>query len=150
MSNTAITDLLPVNSNIRGTPFEELLNNTIGYFLELLENEIEEINDGLFIESANGKYLDLHGKDLGLPRQDGESDEDYRNRLLIEPLDKFNLQTLYRVYNIQLLSYNEDKTDLTLLSDNHLLSNKYYIDCSDELWNIILNKFITSNILYRW
>ena len=150
MSNTAITDLLPLNSNIRGTPYEELLNNTIGYFLEQLEDEIERINNGLFIESAEGKYLDLHGKDYGLPRKDGESDDDYRARLLIEPLDKFNLSTMYEVYDVQLLTYKSDKTNLTLLSDNHLLSNEYFIDCSDELWGIINNKFIVGNVLHRW
>lgn len=150
MTNTAVTDLLPVNSNIRGTPFEDFVNNTIGYFLEKLEAEIEDINDGLFIESANGKYLDLHGKDYNLPRKSGESDEDYRKRLLIEPLDKFNLNTLYEVYNIQLLSYTPDKNDLTLLSDNHLLSNEYYIDVDEELWQVISNKFITGGVLHRW
>ena len=150
MSNTAVTDLLPWNNSIRGTPYEELVNNTIGYFLEKLEEEIEHINNGLFIESAEGKYLDLHGKDYGLPRKEGESDEDYRNRLLIEPLDKFNLTTLYEVYDVQLLTYKSDKTDLTLLSDNHLLSNEYFIDCSNELWTIINNKFIVGNVLHRW
>ena len=150
MSNTTITDLMPLQSNIHGTIYADFLNNTIGYFLELLEDEIEEINNGLFVESANGKYLDLHGKDFNLPRHDGETDEDYRARLLIEPLDKFNLRTLYEVYNIQLLTYNEDKTDLMLLSDNHLLNNEYFIDCTDELWDIIDKKFITRTILHRW
>lgn len=150
MSNTAITDLLPVNSNIHGTPWEDFVNNTIGYFLELLEEEVDAINDGCFIESANGKYLDLHGKDLGLPRKAGEGDEDYRKRLLIEPLDKFNLNHLYTVYDVQLLSYNQDKNDLMLLSDNHHLANEYFIDVSNELWNIITNKFITGGVLHRW
>jgi len=150
MSNTAITDLLPVNNNIRGTPWEEFINNTIGYFLEKLEEEIDDIADGCFIESANGKYLDLHGKDLNLPRNAGESDEDYRKRLLVEPLDKFNLNHLYTVYDVQLLSYNQNKTDLMLLSDNHYLANEYFIDVSNELWNIIINKFITGGVLHRW
>ena len=150
MQNKAITDLLPVNSSIRGTPWEDFINNTIGYFLGELEEEIELINDGCFIESATGRYLDLHGRDLNLPRHDGESDDDYRKRLLIEPLDKFNLQTLYEVYNIQLLTYKENKTPVILLSDNHHLANEYFIDVSDELWNIITNKFITGGVLHRW
>lgn len=150
MSNIAITDLLPANSNIRGTPFEEFVNNTIGYFLELFENEIEEMNDGCFIESANGKYLDLYGKDYNLPRKNGESDDDYRKRLLIEPLDRFNLNTLYEVYNIQLLTYHSNRSDLMLLSDNHLLSNEYFVDTDNELWDIIVKKFITGDTLHRW
>ena len=150
MSNSTITDSLPQESLVRGTPWEEFLNNTIGYFFEILEEEVELMNEGLFIESASGKYLDLHGKDLGLPRKVGESDDDYRNRLLIEPLDEFNIMTLSEVYDVQLLTYKSDKTDLTLLSDNHFLSNEYFIDASDELWGIIQRKFITGNVLHRW
>lgn len=150
MSNSTITDSLPRESLVRGTPWEEFLNNTIGYFFEMLEEEVELMNEGLFIESASGKYLDLHGKDLGLPRKVDESDDDYRNRLLIEPLDKFNIQTLYEVYDVQLLTYNSNKTDLMLLSDNHYLSNEYFLDVDDELWSIIQKKFITGNVLHRW
>ena len=120
MSNSTITDLMPVDSLIRDTPWEEFLNNSIGYFLEVLEADVEALNDGLFIESAEGKYLDLHGKDLGLPRKSGEVDDDYRNRLLVEPLDQFTLEAMYEVYDVQLLSYNANKSDLMLLSDNHL------------------------------
>ena len=150
MSNSTITDSLPGESLVRGTPWEEFLNNTIGYFFEMLEEEVELMNEGLFIESASGKYLDLHGKDLGLPRKVDESDDDYRNRLLIEPLDKFNIQTLYEVYDVQLLTYNSNKTDLMLLSDNHYLSNEYFLDVDDESWSIIQRKFITGNVLHRW
>ena len=150
MPNSTITDLMPVDSLIRDTPWEEFINNSIGYFLELLEADVEALNDGLFIESAEGKYLDLHGKDLGLPRKSGESDDDYRNRLLVEPLDQFTLKAMYEVYDVQLLSYNANKTDLMLLSDNHLLANEYFIDCSNELWEIIVRKFITGSTLHRW
>jgi len=105
---------MPVDSLIRDTPWEEFLNNSIGYFLELLEADVEALNDGLFIESAEGKYLDLHGKDLGLPRKSGESDDDYRNRLLVEPLDQFTLEAMYEVYDVQLLSYNARTIGKTL------------------------------------
>ena len=150
MSNSTVTDLLPVDSLIRDTPWEEFLNNSIGYFLEVLEADVEALNDGLFIDSAEGRYLDLHGKDLGLPRKSGEGDDDYRNRLLVEPLDQFTLEAMYEVYDVQLLSYNSNKSDLMLLSDNHLLSDEYFIDCSNELWEIIVRKFITGSTLHRW
>lgn len=150
MSNTAITDLLPVNSNIRDTPFEELVNNTIGYFLELVEDEIENIQDGFFIQSATGKYFDLLGKDLNIVRSENETDEHYQNRLLIEPSDKFCEKLLYNVYDIQLLTYNASKNDYMLLSDNTLLSNQYFVDVTDEIWAIIVKKFITGETLCRW
>jgi hypothetical protein len=40
--------------------------------------------------------------------------------------------------------------DLTLLSDNHLLGNKYYVDCSDAVWNEVSKKFLTTGILWRY
>ena len=150
MSNTVITDLLPFNSNIRGTPYEELINNTMGYFLELLEDGIDNIQDGFFIQSANGKYLDALGYDLNISRSENEDDLHYKNRLLIEPTDRFCEELLYDVYDIQLLTYNSDKNDCMLLSDNSLLANQYFVDVTDEIWNIIERKFITGNTLYKW
>lgn len=148
--NTTITDLLPVNSNIHGTPFEDLINNTIGYFLEMIEEEVDAMNDGCFIDTAEGRYLDLWGKDYGIPRLNDENDEDYRKRLKILPLDRFNIQTLYEVYDLQLLTRNDTSfNDLKLYSDNHFLDDEYWIGVSDEEWIEISRKFITTNKIRR-
>lgn len=148
--NTTITDLLPVNSNIHGTPFEDLINNTIGYFLELIEEEVDAMNDGCFIDTAEGRYLDLWGKDYGIPRLNDENDEDYRKRLKILPLERFNIQTLYEVYDLQLLTRNDTSfNDLKLYSDNHFLDDEYWIGVSDEEWIEISRKFITTNKIRR-
>ena len=148
--NTTITDLLPVNSNIHGTPFEDLINNTIGYFLEMIEEEVDAMNDGCFIDTAEGRYLDLWGKDYGIPRLNDETDEDYRKRLKILPLDRFNIQTLYEVYDLQLLTRNDTSfNDLKLYSDNHFLDDEYWIGVSDEEWIEISRKFITTNKIRR-
>ena len=148
--NTTITDLLPVKSNIHGTPFEDLINNSIGYFLELIEGEVNRINDGCFIQEAEGSYLDLIGRDYNLPRYNGESDDDYRTRLSLAPLEEFSVNTVYELYDIQLLTYNSSYSDLMLLSDNHLLNNHYLVDVSDELWDEISSKFITRDVLERY
>ena len=148
--NTTITDLLPVNSNIHGTPFEDLINNTIGYFLELIEEEVDAMNDGCFLETAEGRYLDLWGKDYGIPRLNDENDEDYRKRLKILPLERFNIQTLYEVYDLQLLTRNDTSfNDLKLYSDNHFLDDEYWIGVSDDEWMEISRKFITTNKIRR-
>ena len=148
--NTTITDLLPVNSNIHGTPFEDLINNTIGYFLEMIEEEVDAMNDGCFLETAEGRYLDLWGKDYGIPRLNDETDEDYRKRLKILPLERFNIQTLYEVYDLQLLTRNDTSfNDLKLYSDNHFLDDEYWIGVSDEEWVEISRKFITTNKIRR-
>lgn len=148
--NTTITDLLPVQSNIHGTPFEDLINNTIGYFLEMIEEEVDAMNDGCFIDTAEGRYLDLWGKDYGIPRLNDENDEDYRKRLKILPLERFNIQTLYEVYDLQLLTRNDTSfNDLKLYSDNHFLDDEYWIGVSDEEWIEISRKFITTNKIRR-
>ena len=148
--NTTITDLLPVQSNIHGTPFEDLINNTIGYFLEMIEEEVDAMNDGCFIDTAEGRYLDLWGKDYGIPRLNDENDEDYRKRLKILPLERFNIQTLYEVYDLQLLTRNDTSfNDLKLYSDNHFLDDEYWIGVSDEEWMEISRKFITTNKIRR-
>ena len=148
--NTTITDILPVNSNIHGTPFEDLITNTICYFLEMIEEEVDEMNDGCFIDTAEGRYLDLWGKDYGIPRLNDENDEDYRKRLKILPLERFNIQTLYEVYDLQLLTRNDTSfNDLKLYSDNHFLDDEYWIGVSDEEWIEISRKFITTNKIRR-
>jgi len=148
--NTAITDLLQDKSNIKGTPFEELINNTIGYFFELIEADTDKLKDGMFLNTAEGEYLDLWGVDLNIKRIQNESDEDYLNKLLFLPTDRLTPELIYTVYNLQLLGYDSDADNLTLLSDNHFINNKYYVDCSDEIWEQLKQKFIVEGTLYRW
>ena len=153
MVNKTVTSLLPVNNPIHGTPFEDFINNTIGYFMELVETENDEICDGCFLDTAEGKYLDLWGKDYNIPRLNDESDDDYRTRLSIIPLEKFSINTLYELYDMQLMTKPETTVsdlDLTLLSDNHFLADNYYVDCSDSVWNEVNRKFLTTNILWRY
>lgn len=148
--NTTITDLLQDKSNIKGTPFEELINNSIGYFFELIEDDTEKLKNGMFLNTAEGKYLDLWGIDLNIKRIQGESDEDYFNRLFFLPTDRLTPELIYTVYDLQLISYDEDADNLTLLSDNHFINNKYYVDCSDSVWEQLKQKFIVEGVLYRW
>lgn len=148
--NTAITDLLQNKSNIKGTPFEELINNSIGYFFELIEADTENLKNGMFLNTAEGEYLDLWGIDLGIKRINGESDEDYFNRLFFLPTDRLTPELIYTVYDLQLISYDADADNLTLLSDNHFINNKYYVDCSDSVWEQLKQKFIVEGVLYRW
>lgn len=148
--NTTITDLLQDKSNIKDTPFEELINNTIGYFFELIETDTENLKNGMFLNTADGEYLDLWGIELGIKRIQDESDEDYFNRLFFLPTDKLTPELIYTVYDLQLISYDSDADNLTLLSDNHFINNKYYVDCSDSVWEQLSKKFIVEGVLYRW
>lgn len=142
-----ITDFLPANStlNTEGNPFKPLINGTIGYFFELFENTIEEINDNLFIQNATGKYLDLFGKDYNADRLVNESDDHYLKRLLTIISKHFTINTLYYEYDMQLLTYTENEVSgNTLLSDNHFVNNEYFVECDNQTWDTINRKYVTS------
>ena len=147
-----ITEFLP--SNCQATdddnPFKQFLDNTIGYFLDVVDEQTDELNTSMFVQESVGKFLDLHGVDYNLKRLPNESDEDYRNRLLLDSLDRFTFEWLYELFDLQLLTYNDDYEDNMLLSDNHYLNNQYFIDCTDEIWNVINRKFVVLDRLVRF
>ena len=58
------------NENNAGHKF---IDNTIGEYLDNYENR--DKFDQLFLRSATGKWLDLHGKELGVYREIDEADE---------------------------------------------------------------------------
>ena len=110
------------------------------------------MNEGCFINTAEGRYLDLWGKDLGIRRLNDESDDDYRTRLMISPLEQFTINTVYELYDLQLMTKpsSSSNLDLTLMSDNHFLNKQYYVDCADEVWNELDKKFLTTGVLWRY
>ena len=142
-----ITDFLARNNllNTTDTPLKSFLNDTIGYFLELFEENTYSMNDNLFIQNATGEYLDLFGKDYNVSRLVDETDEHYRNRLITIASKHFTVNTLYNEFDSQLLSFKEGVvTGNTLLSDNHFVNNEYFIRCDDVTWNTIKKKYVTS------
>lgn len=56
------------------------LDGTIGEWLE----HHEPVFYHFFVSTATGKYLDLIGQEQGLIRYENESDDDFRDRILIE------------------------------------------------------------------
>ena len=140
-----ITDSLPQNSklNQEDNPFTDLINGTIGTFFELFEDEINTMNEELFIQESS-KYLDLFGRDYDIPRKEGETDEHYRTRLITLITKHFTINTLYYGYDAQLITYNANYSQNMLLSDNHYLNNEYFIICDDSVWNTIKKKYISN------
>ena len=56
--------------------------NTFGAWLDWFDENIDYSQ--LFVQFATGKMLDLHGKERGVVRNEGESDDEYRSRMLFE------------------------------------------------------------------
>lgn len=74
------------NPFLRASPSSKLLK-LIGVIKGVLQTFVTAINnayDARFISTASGGDLDKHGVTLNLPRNGGELDDDYRNRLLTE------------------------------------------------------------------
>ena len=64
----------------KDNPFRIVLDGTVGEYLENYDNHILD----LFLTRAKGKYLDRHGEIFGMYRHEGEDDESFRQRILLE------------------------------------------------------------------
>ena len=70
----------PLRNNSNGG--NKFIHNTIG---EYLDNYVRrDLKKQLFILHATGKYLDIHGEERGVKRNQDESDDAYRERILLE------------------------------------------------------------------
>ena len=149
-----ITEMLGDNSALqdKSNPMHVLLDYTVGEWLQRQEDET--FFEQFFLQDATGAYLDLHGKDYGVLRKIDESDDDYRERIILESLGHLTIPYLIKVYNVELY-YNISDFDV---SDNTLTSDNPYIVGSDGFMavapsltvkNILNKKFILGEGL-RW
>lgn len=139
---TGIIERLPVNSQLQNpdNPMHNIIQNTIG---ELLDN-FEIDYDQFFLQDATGKYLDLHGKQYGIGRKNNESDEEYRNRIILCAYEYATVKVLTEIYGVEFyanVDNFENNTNL-LCSDNPYLTNELMGFISDEVYNILDEKFI--------
>lgn len=67
---------------VRETPRLSGLLSAIWHGLR--QFDLPSLATALYVETAQGKYLDLHGKFYGLPRLDDETDTNYRARILLK------------------------------------------------------------------
>ena len=117
-----------------------IIQNTIG---ELLDN-FEIDYDQFFLQDATGKYLDLHGKQYGIGRKSNESDEEYRNRIILCAYEYATVKVLKEIYGVKFyanVDNFENNTNL-LCSDNPYLTDELMGFVSEEVYNILDEKFI--------
>ena len=143
-----ILSMIPATSELSrpDNPAYKIINNTIGAWFDNFENK--DLDSQFFINTATGKYLDLHGEDYGIRRRLNESDEDYRQRIIYESMGHLTVDFLIKIYNVRLYSYVEDfnvqNNDLT--SDNPYISSEGFLGVTDETTREILDKkFILDN-----
>ena len=131
------TTKLTINSDMG-----RLIDYTIGEWLQR-END-EYFFEQFFLQEATGVYLDLHGKEYGVIRKINETDEDYRERIVLSSLGFLTVNYLREIYNIDLYSFvpNFNPHNNTLVSDNPYYDGKFMGIASDEVKNILNKKFV--------
>lgn len=141
----ALVDLLPEHNSLkkRNNELFNVLDKSVGEWFD--NHNIQDIYDALFLNTATGKYLDLHGKDFGVIRKAGESDEDYKNRLIISSLKHLTPKYLKTLYDLDLyvsvLAFSISNNDLT--SNNPYINQYGYMaENTNGIMDIINNKFI--------
>ena len=148
-----ILDRLNENSNLKkeNNPVRNVFLNTLGLWLDNYdENNIAE---NLFLNEAEGKYIDCHGKEYGVYRKIDESDDDYKKRIIYELLGHLTVDYLINIYNIKLYvyipDYNPDSNELT--SDNYYLNNENgFMAEADDTTKAILNKKFVLGSVIKW
>ena len=145
MYGEAIIDRLHPRCSLRDedNPVREVLINTLGAILD--EFDIQGSLDAPYLQEATGVYLDLHGKDLNVPRRHGEADDDYRRRLYYEVLGYLSVAYLLNVYDLSLYSFVDDFncTGLKLTSDNpYIKGDGFMAIADDDIKSILEKKFI--------
>lgn len=139
-----IIDRLGENCGLRkpGNPIRDLINDGVGEWYDrfVAENDF----DNYFLDTATGGYLDLWGKDYGVPRKLDESDDDYRQRIILEALGHLTVPYLQEVYGLTLYCYvaDFDPPDNMLTSDNPYACSNHMTIASVDVQNILNRKFV--------
>ena len=136
------------NLHDENNPFVIVLDGTVGEYLENRNNHFLDI----FLTTAEGDYLDVHGKICGIYRKKDEDDDSYRNRIL---LNKSILQrtTDFNKLDLGFWVFKEGVTDKdTLTSRNPYLKKEhdddYIFICSGADIQYLQKKFLLNDILF--
>lgn len=141
-----LVDMLPVNSKIQSesNPFRMVLDGSLGEYMD----NVSDVFDELFVDSASGGWLDAFGKDFGVSRGLGEDDESYRERIILSGLGHLTVDYLHSLFGLKVYSYVEDSvvTENCLISDNEYnKANGYMIFTDDLTIRTLESKFILGN-----
>ena len=147
----ALVDLLPEHSSLKrmDNQLRKVLDGSVGEWFD--RHSIQSLYNGLFLTSASGRYLDLHGRDFGVSRRLDEDDDHYRERIVFEKLEYLTAHNLINIYGLTLYTYVDDFDikDNVLTSDNPFIPSNNYISVADnDLISILDKKYVLDNSIY--
>ena len=123
-----------------------------GCIAEYLEHYTNHIYD-LFLTTAGGGYLDLHGQMYGIYRGEGESDESLRKRILDEERlvqstpDFLSVDVVLWVYFTDILDKNVLSSRNTFLKGEHT-GDYVFLGTGDDS-SYISSRFVIGDILWE-
>ena len=125
----------------------KLLDYGLGGWLDNFDDS--PLAEEVFLESATGKWLDVHGRQFNIPRKLEETDEEYRQRIVYESLGQITSSFLNNVYGIALYCYVEDFSieDNTLTSDNAYACSNHMAIVDDDMQAILDKKYVIGSEL---
>lgn len=142
----AIFDLLPLHSELNksGNSLRKIIDRTVGEWVDNSQYCGLEFRRQLFLNTASGAWLDLHGQDYGVYRRPDEGDEAYRERIVFEKLEHLTAENLGSIYGLTLYCYVEDFSaeDNDLTSDNPYIGDRFMSVADEDLQDILNAKFI--------
>ena len=137
--NDIILSLIPSTSNYKGSDLEEVLEASFNSFLEeFQENSILDAYNSFFERLAEAEALDRLGELYGIKRHYGESDEDYRRKIIFHA-DKMISEGDLEELGCTVVEYEEDyDTENMLLADNIIESSRLLIICpTQEIYDLV-------------
>ena len=139
-----LIERLHTNSALRDNDndMRRILDYGVGEWLDKFDDEY--LGEEVFLESATGKWLDLHGKEFGVQRKPSESDDDYRERIVYEGLGHLTVPYLVDVVGLVLYCFvaDFDVADNSLTSDNPYACSQYMTVAPSEVQSILSRKFV--------
>ena len=143
-------DLMPMHSNLRkkDNQLHKVIDNSVGEWVD--RHDVQDFYDNLFLNTATRGYLDRFGADYGVTRQLGESDDDYRKRIILEKFDKLTPEYLKTLYGVELYTLVDgfNPRDNTLVSDNPYYNKNLFMGvANDNVKPILEKKFILNKAI---
>lgn len=121
----------------------KVIDNTIGEYLDRFE--AKDNAHQLFLLHATGRFLDIHGEERGILRKNGETDDAYRERILLEK-GMYNCLDHFRKMGVDFWDYvdgfaegsQEFYVQVTNTEDEFLNNRKVTILATDILTDEIV------------
>lgn len=130
--------------------FYKVFDNSVGEWLDHFD--VDDFHEELFVNTASGKWLDLHGAQYGVSRHVDESDDDYRRRVIQHSLGRLTPVLLGVDFGLDVFT-DVDDFDVSgnvLVSDNYFIRDNGYIVFSDRDTQRLVEQSHIVNEAIRW